>query len=56
MISINPNEKMKVQLKNFGNLAKKYGFVIYDTLEEAGKEEEGVLPPKEQILLGSEDR
>lgn len=49
MISINPDEKMKEQLKNFGNLAKKYGFVMYDTLEEAGKEEAGVLPPKDKI-------
>lgn len=49
MISINPDEKMKDQLKDFGNLAKKYGFVMYDTLEEAQKEEAGVLPAKDKI-------
>jgi len=49
MISINPDEKMKEQLKAFGDLAKKYGFVMYDTLEEAAMAEEGVLPPKEKI-------
>ena len=49
MISINPDEKMKEQLKDFGNLAKKYGFVMYDTLEEAERAEEGVLPTRDQI-------
>lgn len=49
MISINPDERMKEQLKDFGNLAKKYGFIMYDTLEEAEKGEENVLPPKDQI-------
>ena len=49
MISINPNEKMMEQLKEFGNIAKKYGIVMYDNLEEAFKGEEGVLPPKDKI-------
>ena len=49
MISINPDEKMKEQLKDFGNLAKKYGFVMYDTLEEAEIAEKGVLPTRDQI-------
>ena len=49
MISVNPDDKMKEQLKDFGNVAKKYGFVMYDTLEGALKGEEGVLPPKDQI-------
>jgi len=49
MISINPDDRMKEQLQDFGNLAKKYGFVMYDTLEEAEIGEAGVLPPKEQI-------
>lgn len=49
MISINPDDKMKEQLRDFGNVAKKYGFVMYDTLEEAEKGEVGILPPKDQI-------
>lgn len=44
MISINPDEEMKEQLKEFGNLAKKYGYVMYDTLEEAMEKEAGLLP------------
>jgi hypothetical protein len=49
MISINPDDKMKKQLEDFGSLAKKYGFVMYDTLEEAEKAEDGILPLKSQI-------
>lgn len=50
MISINPDDKMKEQLKEFGNVAKKYGFVMYDTLEEAlDNGENEILPPVDSI-------
>ena len=44
MISINPDERMKKQLDEYKAIAKKYGFVMYDTLEEARIGEANVLP------------
>lgn len=35
MISVNPDEKMKKQLEDYKVIAKKYGFVMYDSYEDA---------------------
>lgn len=44
MISLNPDDKMKKQLEDFKAVAKKYGFVMYDTLDDAMTGEKGLLP------------
>jgi len=44
MISINPDERMKKQLEDYKVIAKKYGFVMYDNLDEALKAEVKLLP------------
>jgi hypothetical protein len=52
MISINPDDKMKEQLEDFGTVAKKYGFVMYDTLDEALTAEAGLLPTEIPTWVG----
>lgn len=49
MISVNPDDKMKKQLEEYGSIAKKYGFVMYDTFDEAMNDEAELLPSKENI-------
>lgn len=44
MISVNPDERMKKQLEDFKAVASKYGFVMYDTLDEAVNGEKQLLP------------
>eukprot|EP00586_Coscinodiscus_wailesii_P014488 CAMPEP_0172520164 /NCGR_PEP_ID=MMETSP1066-20121228/291844_1 /TAXON_ID=671091 /ORGANISM="Coscinodiscus wailesii, Strain CCMP2513" /LENGTH=322 /DNA_ID=CAMNT_0013302875 /DNA_START=169 /DNA_END=1140 /DNA_ORIENTATION=- len=52
MISINPDEKMKKQLEDFGTVAKKYGFVMYDTLDDAMAAEAKLLPSEIPTWVG----
>ena len=52
MISINPDEQMKKQLEDYKVIAKKYGFVMYDNLEEARKGEANLLPTELRTWVG----
>lgn len=52
MISIHPDGKMKKQLEDFNTVAKKYGFVMYDSYEEALRGEAGVLPSQIPTFVG----
>lgn len=52
MISVNPDEKMKKQLEDFKAVAKKYGFVMYDSYEDAIKGEAGLLPKEIPTWVG----
>lgn len=52
MISVNPDEKMKKQLEDFGPVAKKYGFVMYDTIDEAMTSEAKLLPTEIPTWVG----
>lgn len=49
MISVNPDEKMKKQLEDYKAISKKYGFVMYDSLDEAIQGETNVLPLLDKI-------
>lgn len=52
MISINPDERMKKQLEDYKVIAKKYGFVMYDDLDEAVKGEAKLLPTEFPTWVG----
>ena len=52
MISINPDEKMKKHMEDFKAVAKKYGFVMYDTYDEAVTGETGLLPSEMPTWVG----
>ena len=52
MISVNPDEKMKQQMKDYAAISKKYGFVMYDTLDEAMSAEAELLPSEVPTWVG----
>merc|ERR1712064_229534 len=49
MISMNPDDKMKKQMEEYGSIAKKYGFVMYDTFHETMDAEAELLPSTDKI-------
>lgn len=52
MISVRPDEKMKKQLEDFKAVAKKYGFAMYDSYEDAIRAEAEVLPSEIPTFVG----
>lgn len=52
MISINPDERMKKQMEDYKAIAKRYGYVMYDNLEEALECEAKLLPDKFPTWVG----
>lgn len=52
MISVNPDERMKKQLEDFKDVAKKYGFVMYGNFHEAIRGEEKLLPSELPSWVG----
>lgn len=52
MIYVNPDEKMKQQMKDYAVISKKYGFVMYDTLDEAMSAEAELLPSEVPTWVG----
>jgi hypothetical protein len=56
MISVNPDEKMKKQLEDYKVIAKKYGFVMYDSYEDAVLGEADLLPKEMPTWVGGKMR
>jgi hypothetical protein len=56
MISVNPDEKMKKQLEDYKVIAKKYGFVMYDSYEDAVAGEADLLPKQIPTWVGGNMR
>ena len=52
MISVNPDERMKRQLDDFKDVAKKYGFVMYNDFGEAIRGEAELLPSELPTWVG----
>ena len=52
MIIVRPDDKMKKQMEEFKAVAKKFGFVMYDSFEEAFTGESKVLPTEVPTFVG----
>lgn len=52
MISVRPDEKMKKQMEDFAQVAKKYGFVMYDKFDDAMRNEAKIMPKEVPVFVG----
>jgi len=52
MISVRPDDRMKKQLEDYGPVMKRYGYVVYDTFDEAISAEASLLPDELPTFVG----